>query len=258
MYDIYYDDSEYDYMQHLKPVGLSKEAVLLYKPSTTTTKSKSKTSDQPIQLRPSSPPGPNHELELPDSVQPTPNEHMLSYQDHLQYALPSNSAIPDEGGLFPLDDDPALREVLEALEDDAYVEEDTGDEFFGTIVKDGERDASEEPEWIHEIVEQPSSCSQWESEMAKFKPPLKTPSSSQDPLETCSSTGSPSPAKRKSASRNLPPPSVRGSVAGSAFSMSSSAMFRNEGLTDLDDRFEKVPFNFYLSFFLKKKIPFCS
>ncbi|KAH9470155.1 hypothetical protein Pst134EA_007420 [Puccinia striiformis f. sp. tritici] len=28
-YDIYYDDSEYDYMQHLKPVGLTQDAILL-------------------------------------------------------------------------------------------------------------------------------------------------------------------------------------------------------------------------------------
>ncbi|KNZ53825.1 hypothetical protein VP01_3127g4 [Puccinia sorghi] len=190
LYQIYYDDSEYDYMQHLKP--------------------------------------------------PTPTDQMLSYQDHLQYALPANSAIPEDG-LLPLDGDPALREVLEALEDDAYVEEETGDEFFGTIVKDGERDPSEVPEWIHDTHTQATPSSQWEAEMARFIPPSKKASTPLD--ETTSSIGSLPPPKLnqpQSNKRNLPPPSVRGSVAGSAFSMSSSAMFRNEGLTDLDDRFDQI------------------
>jgi len=222
MYQIYYDDSEYDYMQHLKPVGQSKDAVLIDKP--------------PPQKNPPK----KTELRLPDSVQPTPTDQMLSYQDHLQYALPANSAIPEDG-LLPLDDDPALREVLEALEDDAYVEEETGDEFFGTIVKDGERDPSEVPEWIHDNHTQVTPSSQWEAEMARFIPPSKKPSTSLD--ETASSIGSLPPPKLNqphSNKRNLPPPSVRGSVAGSAFSMSSSAMFRNEGLTDLDDRFDQI------------------
>jgi protein LTV1 len=237
MYSIYYDDSEYDYMQHLKPVGVTKEAILLDAPTTTKEPPKS----QSIQLRATSPGGgeggQKEGLRLPNSVQPTPHEQMLSYQDHLQYALPSHSAIPDHG-LFPLDDDPALREVLEALEDDAYVEEEIQDEFFGTIVKDGEREPDEEPEWIHQI-QSSSSSSQWESEMARFKKPHSTST------DTASSIGSLSAAssnKRKLATHQKL--QGRDSVNGSAFSMSSSAMFRNEGLTDLDDRFDQVECEF--------------
>ncbi|WAQ83091.1 hypothetical protein PtA15_3A458 [Puccinia triticina] len=234
MYAIYYDDSEYDYMQHLKPVGLAKDAVLLEKPSTTTTKP-----GQPIELRAHD--GPSQPaLRLPDSVQPTPTEQMLSYQDHLTYALPAHSAIPDDG-LLPLDDDPALREVLEALDDEAYVDElAAGDEFFGTIVRDGERPPDEPPAWI-EQPQQPAS--QWEAEMARFIPALS--SSRNTPLDdAASSAASPrqptTSSKQPRSSLRSVPPSARGSLAGSAFSMSSSAMYRNQGLTDLDDRFDQI------------------
>ncbi|KAI9627033.1 hypothetical protein KEM48_010077 [Puccinia striiformis f. sp. tritici PST-130] len=208
-YDIYYDDSEYDYMQHLKPVGLTQDAILLEKPSTT-----QKKEDSSIKLR--------DDL-IPE---PTPNSEMLSYSDHLQYALPSNSAIP-ENGLLPIDNDPGLREVLDALDDEAYVEEDTEDDFFIGIVKDGERDQSETPDWIDSVHDHPQS--QWESEMAKFKKPHLT----QDDDDQSIPEQKPNP-------RSNIHTSVRQSLNGSSFSMSSSSMFRNEGLTDLDDRFDKI------------------
>jgi protein LTV1 len=43
--------------------------------------------------------------------------------------------------------DPHLRQTLEALEDDAYVDDDLDDDFFGELVKDGERDATDRIEF---------------------------------------------------------------------------------------------------------------
>lgn len=261
MYNVYFDDSEYDYMQHLKPVGLSKEAILIEKPKTHKDKNNKSKTGQHLVLRSSSPTEEdghqasntqtNRELlQLPNSVQPTPNHEMLSYRDHLEYALPSNSAIPDDG-LFPVNDDPALREILDALEDEAYIEDEADDQFFGKIVKDGERDESEELEWMNQLNSQsePRHMSQWESETARFKYHSTNSSAPEDQFESSSQAGS-STSCQNDVRQQKPTLSnqkasrsecrTSGSLAGSITSMSSSAMFRNEGLTDLDDRFDQI------------------
>ena len=50
-----------------------------------------------------------------------------------------------DGGLQP-DMDPRLREIMEALEDEEYVEDDLQEDFFGELNADG-------PEYVHEDYE---------------------------------------------------------------------------------------------------------
>ncbi|EGG08785.1 uncharacterized protein MELLADRAFT_84321 [Melampsora larici-populina 98AG31] len=236
MYDIFYDDSEYDYMQHLKPVGVSKDAILLNKPEARQEKPKS------FGLREENPSSASSSSSrLPNSVLPTPNEQILSYKDHLEFALPSNSALSD--GLIPAINDPSIREIMEALEDDAFVEEEANDAFFGQIVKDGERDDGDEPEWINELKDQPVELTQWDRTVGQFKQSTKERQVSDDGRSDVSSNdqdhlqfsrSGKDVGKKKSGSSQF------GSKAGSAFSMSSSAMYRNEGLSNLDDRFDKI------------------
>ncbi|KAH9812267.1 Low temperature viability protein-domain-containing protein [Melampsora americana] len=236
MYDIFYDDSEYDYMQHLKPVGLSKDAILLEKPNSSKGKPISfGLRDEENQSTSSS------SSILPTSVLPTPSEQLLSYKDHLEFALPSNSALSD--GLIPAINDPSIREIMEALEDEAFVEEEANDAFFGQIVKDGERDDDDdEPEWIHEMKNQPSQLTNWDKTVGQFKQfsqqteafeEIGSDVSSNDDEDQCSSSG-------KYLGQHKTGSSKFGSKSGSAFSMSSSSMYRNEGLSSLDDRFDQI------------------
>lgn len=257
MYDIFYDDSDYDYMQHLKTVGLSKEAILLEGPlqSNQTEKRKAKQQDEFL-LRPEEEEEESSKIEfssqsdtaghlIPDSLLATPSDQLLSYKDHLEFALPAHSALAD--GLMSALEDPSLQEVLEALENEEFIEEEANDHFFDQIVKDGERVEEEELDWIKDLHTAPLTG--WEHDMRRYK---RLPDSSDDDddegegeSEAHSQVSSyrdnmVSKSQTRRSTKTIAKSSVRGSKAGSAFSMSSSAMFRNEGLTGLDDRFDQV------------------
>jgi hypothetical protein len=114
LYGVYFDDTEYDYMQHLRPVGMREdgfESVLLEAPKRRITSKK--TSDLPISLH-----------DLPPEALPSASELPRDFES--QAAVQSSIS-----GLQP-DMDPHLRQTLEALEDDAYVDDDLDDDFFVT------------------------------------------------------------------------------------------------------------------------------
>lgn len=96
-YGIFYDDRQYDYTQHLKPIGQAPGAVFMSAPGATV----------------------EH-----DSA----GEPVLEAEDPLT-AL--NAATYSR--ILETDADPAVKEVLEALEDDAFIDEDDFDDDF--IVK---------------------------------------------------------------------------------------------------------------------------
>ncbi|KAG0139411.1 hypothetical protein CROQUDRAFT_460504 [Cronartium quercuum f. sp. fusiforme G11] len=241
MYDIFYDDSEYDYMQHLKPVGQSKEAVLLEKPTLQKEKRNGKEQDgfllrsEDNESAIASLSDQSHTL-IPTSVLATPAEQLLSYKNHLEFALPAHSALAD--GLLPAINDSSLREILEALEDEEFIEEEANDEFFGQIVKDGERDEDDKLDWMNDLNSTPEPLTDWDRAVGQFKySGEKYQAPVEEDVDTQSDVSSIDHERSSRSKRKL---SVRGSHAGSAFSMSSSAMIRNEGLTGLDDRFDQI------------------
>jgi protein LTV1 len=235
LYDIYYDDTEYDYMQHLRTVGAEEEGVesiLIEAPAPATSqKSKGKgKSKDPISLRD----------DLPPEALPSASEMPRTYE--------SQEAIPSSIAGFQPDMDPHLRQVLEALEDDAFVDDGLEDNFFGELVAEGERGQDEEFEYQFYddgdtpkddalSAEDPSS---WEASFAKFKKDQKEappPSDSDDDLysEGGDTIG------------NLPKLPViggkrrrKGTSDASGYSMSSSSMTRTETLMTLDERFDQV------------------
>ncbi|KTW26804.1 uncharacterized protein T551_03266 [Pneumocystis jirovecii RU7] len=95
MYGISYDDTDYDYMQHLREVNKSPGTILLQAP----TYQKS-----------------NVIQELPKILFPSEVEEKRNYQDQ--------QSIPDSISGFQPDMDPELREVLKALDDDHYLSSD--------------------------------------------------------------------------------------------------------------------------------------
>jgi protein LTV1 len=221
LYDIFYDDTEYDYMQHLRPTG-AQEAVFI--PAPRTQKPQSKT-----------------------GIDFVPDKEALPTEAAAERPYSEIMGIPDKPyGLQP-DMDPKLREVLEALEDEAYVDGDENTEdFFSGLVGSGERDEDEEWEDEEDGDREPEIASGWQQEMAKFK---KSRSGSDDGFdeedEDFGSEGGDTIAELQAASLRRPRRKAVSNV-GSGVSMSSSAMFRNEGLRTLDDRFDAVGSNLRL------------
>ncbi|CAL1694244.1 unnamed protein product [Somion occarium] len=235
-YGIYYDDTEYDYLQHLKPVGAQEdgvESMLIEAP--TKSKGKGKAKD-PVTL-----------IDLPAEALPSTSEVPRNYE--------SQEAVPSSIAGFQPDMDPHLRQALEALEDDAFVDDDLEDDFFGELVANGERGADEPLEFefqeegiskdAAEVRALPSEDSDeeanWEARFAKFKKAQKQagPPTDGSDLDLYSEGGD--------TIGDLPQVSViggktrrKGASDASGYSMSSSSMFRNEGLTLIDERFEQI------------------
>jgi protein LTV1 len=259
-FGIYYDDSKYDYMQHLRVVGQNVDAQLVEAPRRNDSKGKALS----MTLK--------EEEEHRAAV-----DQQGSYRGYLEGTAQAEGLRPDM--------DPALREVLEALEDDAYIADGVeepassdvatgnGEDFFSNLIAGSGKgdfrdtpfddddedflDEDEEGEYEDEIDGlDPNSA--YAQEVLRFKKP-KGAADSDDDLsdeEYEASEGGDTIAALQAASARRPPRKAgpsdkRSSASASAFSMSSSAMFRNEGLQTLDDRFDQVcsshPFDFALA-----------
>jgi protein LTV1 len=230
IYGVYYDDTEYDYMQHLRAVGIQEDgvdSVLIEAASTSKAQGKSKG----IQL-----------WDLPRGVLASTSELPRTYE--------SQQAIPESIAGFQPDMDPHLRQVLEALEDEAFVDDDLEDDFFEELVGEGGRGSDEDVEFAFEEhgVEKPKEGSNstpednqelgWEEQFAQFK-------KSQQEAEK--NNGSDYGSEGGDTLGGLPAMSViggkkrrKGTSDASGYSMSSSSMYRNEALQTLDERFDQV------------------
>jgi protein LTV1 len=262
-YGIYYDDTEYDYMQHMRDIGSGGGESYFVEAPAPKNKGKGK-EKQSLEdaLRDSS--LQDKEPLLDEEILPSKNLRKVTYQ--------AQQDVPDALAGFQPDMDPRLREVLEALEDEAYVDED--DEIFGELAKDGEEldeDEFEQGAWdeedegwesddtakptkeykesIPELVQaeiendlrEDHGDGDWMADFSKFKKDQKFqatrfgPSDMQSSLMTTTTNG----GRRKKRKGALTNPS--------AYSMTSSSMFRTEGLTTLDARFEKIEEQYGLS-----------
>lgn len=137
---VYYDDSEYDYMQHLRDLGSGAgEATWIEATSgggASKTKGKQKQSLEDA-LR---------EMDVRDRGEALLDEDMLPSKNLQHITYQAQQDVPDAIAGFQPDMDPRLREVLEALEDDAYVDGDD-DGLFRELAEDGrelDRDEFEE------------------------------------------------------------------------------------------------------------------
>ena len=220
-------------MQHLRPVGGQDdgfESILIEAPK------RQIVSKTPISLR-----------DLPPEALPSSSELPRDFES--QAAIQSSIS-----GLQP-DMDPHLRQTLEALEDDAYVDDDLGDDFFGKLIEDGERDADEP--FNYEFMEDGllsggsgdanatyegsgEDETGWEARFAAFQKEKQgrkamDPSLSDGGSETGDTVGQMPEFAAHGRRRRQ-----RETSDASGFSMSSQSISRSEGLRDLDDRFDKV------------------
>ncbi|CAO3671791.1 unnamed protein product [Umbelopsis ramanniana] len=135
LYGVYFDDSEYDYTQHLKPIGAT-DAVFLEAPSKKKEKQPAtgginfvdETVNEVLHRK-------DRKVHLPEGVLPSDIELFTP-------KTPLRSIDLFDGGLQP-DMDPRLREIMEALDDEAYVEDNVED-FFDNLNAPGERYEPEE------------------------------------------------------------------------------------------------------------------
>jgi protein LTV1 len=226
-------------MQHLKPVGLREdgvESILIEAPTVQKGKGKAGKPRAPIQLVD----------DLPEEALPSKQELPQNYE--------SQEAVPSSIAGFQPDMDPHLRQALEALEDDAFVDGDLEDDFFGELIADGGRGSDEEPgfefsEWGAEEGEEggpPRSDEEevdpedWQAAVRRFKQAqLSRPDDAGSDLGEHSEGGD--------TVGSMPQFSViggkkrrKGSSEASGYSMSSSSMFRNAGLTTIDEQFDQV------------------
>ena len=269
-YGIYYDDTEYDYMQHMRDLNGSSgdaESYFIEAPTKKQGKGKKgvrlKDALRSASLEDTSGEKENAPRILDEDLLPSRNLKKSTYQDQQD--------VPDMLSGFQPDMDPRLREVLEALEDEAYV--DDGEDIFGELAKDrqevsldefeelgfGEEDdgwetddtAKPNTEYKNRSMPPASSSADitiedgpdhgdgdWMKEFSKFKKAEKSkepkqPQASNADLQSSIMTGtSMTGGRRKKRKGAL--------TSSTGYSMTSSALARTEGLTLLDARFDKI------------------
>ncbi|KAF2434736.1 Low temperature viability protein [Tothia fuscella] len=271
---IYYDDTEYDYMQHMRDVGAGGEAVFLEAPSKGKMAAKGKMSlDDALR---------NMDLQRQDGVSVSSSvisraesllpEEMLPSEFVRKRTYQDQQDTPDAIAGFQPDMDPRLREVLEALDDEAYVEED--EDIFEALAQEAEEvdpaewqasrwdDAYEErdegwesdrtvkadqsnavpdmvPQVISGAVQLPDTedhgDGEWMAEFSKFKKDTKSKAAQKrlDLQSSILSTPSSLAGGRKKKRKGA-------LTSTSGYSMTSSVLARTEGQSVLDARFDQI------------------
>ncbi|KAF2114974.1 Low temperature viability protein [Lophiotrema nucula] len=287
---IFYDDSEYDYMQHMRDLGSGGgEAYFVEAPSQKKGKGKEKF-DLADALRAASlddrqsDAGISVSSSVSRSASDVFGEDMAPSEFVRKTTYQDQQNVPDAISGFQPDMDPRLREALEALEDEAYVDDD--EDTFGELIVDAAevvqhewedqyfQDEDDEGWESDDTIRAPSQAnsapqspqggislgptdpdtlpapdavpapaaeedSAWMDEFNKFKKDAKAgkapkpaaPSDMQASVLTGASalTSGGRKKKRKGALTST-----------SGYSMTSSALHRTEGLTLLDQRFDKI------------------
>ncbi|KAK4168048.1 protein LTV1 [Cladorrhinum sp. PSN259] len=266
-YGVYFDDTEYDYMQHLRDLGSGSGGAVFVEAEPVINKGKGKgKASLEDSLR---------QLNLQNQSEDLLDEEILPSKNLTRVTYQAQQEIPDAIAGFQPDMDPRLREVLEALDDEAYVDEEGDDDIFQELAKDAEElsthefeeaydefDEEDEEGWesdrtvkatsqnkkseqddeVPELVnasqkeegEAPSDA--WMEDFKKFKNDQKaeskkvkvTPSEMQSSIWTTTTNG----GRKKQRKGALTNPST--------YSMTSSSLVRTEQLGILDARFEKI------------------
>ncbi|KIW16746.1 hypothetical protein PV08_03935 [Exophiala spinifera] len=133
-YGIYFDDTSYDYMQHLRDVGEGGGESHFMEAAPVKVQGKDKGKAKTIKLEDAL-----REVSLGDDQSMVGSEMPSTFSTSTRPATYQNQQdIPDEIAGFQPDMDPRLREVLEALDDDAYVDEKDEEDMFAALAKEGQ------------------------------------------------------------------------------------------------------------------------
>ena len=268
-YGIFYDDSEYDYMQHMRDLGEGGDAFFMESVPVKAKKGKGKRLEDALRdldLDTKSEGG----LSMASGVSTTSMAESLFGPEMAESEFARKTTyqdmqdVPDTIAGFQPDMDPRLREVLEALDDEAYVDDD--EDIFEALQEDVEEvslgewevsqfDDAQEDGWEsdHTIKaaeeghrdENPGAETSeqddgdWMAEFSKFKKDTKPRKAVQrirpgpDAQSSLTSDTSSLMADRRK--------KRKGALSSSTgYSMSSSALARTAEQSVLDRRFEKI------------------
>ena len=275
-YGVYFDDTEYDYMQHMKDLDGGNGSGERYFVEAPAKREKGKG---------------NAKMSLEDALRnasiaedttsgpftktaPILDPNLLPSKTLREITYENQQDVPDTIAGFQPDMDPRLREVLEALEDEAYVDDE--EDLFNEITKDNEEltikdfeemgfDLDDDEGWESDHTAKPNSEYKAPSTIPSFIPPTADVS-----MEEAMDHGDGdwmaefSKAKQKSKPAAKKPPyalsnaDVQSSILSglstnskrkkrkgamtseSGCSMSSASLARTEALTLLDARFDKI------------------
>ncbi|KAL8805466.1 MAG: hypothetical protein Q9182_001921 [Xanthomendoza sp. 2 TL-2023] len=271
-YGVYYDDAKYDYMQHLR--DLNDQATdgqsHFVEASTSTKDGKGKqkmTLEDALKEASISDDIPKQQL-LDEDILPSKDLRRTTYQDQQD--------VPDALAGFQPDMDPRLREALEALEDEAYVDDE--EDLFGELARDGEvsweefeelgfagnADAMEDDGWETDDTVKPTQESKkptvppipgaegdilmadgpdhgdgdWMKEFSKYKTAEKkakaaVPEGKNHDIDSSVITGTSTTDGRRKKRKGA-------MTSSTGYSMTSSSLYRTEGQTLQDARFDKI------------------
>ncbi|WEW56598.1 Protein ltv1 [Emydomyces testavorans] len=204
-YGIFFDDSQYDYMQHLRELGKGGGETRFVE--ATTKKGKGKVKKLEDALADGTLEDELDGLSIRDASSTYAGDDMLStassyirkpsYQDQQE--------IPDSIAGFQPDMDPRLREVLEALEDEAFVDREGEEDIFDALVEGGLDAEVDADEWRDTYIEDDDDG--WDSD-ATEKAAAQPMSSSTAQTANDSQGSLPSQAESELPSHDAPIPDV--------------------------------------------------
>lgn len=149
-YGIFYDDSKYDYMQHMRELGTGGGDSHFVEASAGKDKDKGKAKSKGMKLEDAL-----AQASLDDDSRSYAGDSVYgsTYGDGLSttssYArkptYQDQQEVPDAIAGFQPDMDPRLREALEALEDEEYVDDADGEDVFGELTHGAEE--MDQGEW---------------------------------------------------------------------------------------------------------------
>lgn len=133
---IFFDDTKYDYMQHMRDLGDGAGDSYFVDALPTKVKGKKKAT---MRLEDALRQVNLDDYDDEESVAPSLIDGGMSTfsKTTKKRVLEAQQDVPDEIAGFQPDMDPRLREVLEALEDDAYVDDKDDEDVFGALGLDG-------------------------------------------------------------------------------------------------------------------------
>lgn len=174
-YGVFYDDSKYDYMQHLRELGTG-SGNSYFVEATDPSKGKGKGKSMKLEdaLRDFSMDDSRSELGGGAAASVYGSEYTRStassYVRKPTYQDQQN--IPDVIAGFQPNMDPRLRETLEALDDEAFVDDEDEQDIFGELTRNAEE--VDPGEWEDTLYDQEDEDDGWESDVTEKAFPRST------------------------------------------------------------------------------------
>jgi protein LTV1 len=277
---IYFDDTSYDYMQHLRDVGEGGGEAHFIDAAPALVHGKGKGNAKPMKLEDAL-----REVSLDDGQSVAGSDLLSTFSTATRARTYQNQQdVPDEIAGFQPDMDPRLREVLEALEDDAYVDNEDDQDIFGALAKEGRYGELELGEFEANLDDYDEGWDSDATEKATEQPSeLKLPSTASEATANATDVLDAETAAaedgdwlrdfakfKRDTTKKAPPPAAASIIAASAvqdkapslytlngtplrqkkrkgaltnpsaYSMTSSSLARTAGQQLLDARFDQV------------------